>query len=244
MASRTLLAATLLGLAVAQTPGSGTENHPSLKTWKCTKAGGCTEKNSYVVIDSASHWIHQKNNTALGCGNWGSAADPTACPDKETCAQNCIMEPISDYKNNAIYTNGGELKLDMFNQAGSTSSPRLYLLGEDKKNYEMLQLTGGELAFDVDVSRLPCGMNGALYLSEMRADGGRSALNPGGATYGTGYCKSRTGYKVVDGALRSRPISSVDCVEANSTTYSPVVFIQDIMLTELRRRPVLCHPLG
>lgn len=221
MASRTLLAATLLGLAVAQTPGSGTENHPALKTWKCTKAGGCTEKNSYVVIDSASHWIHQKNNTALGCGNWGSAADPTACPDEETCAKNCIMEPISDYTNNAIYTTGDVLKLDMFNQAGSTSSPRLYLLGEDKKEYEMLQLTGGELSFDVDVSHLPCGMNGALYLSEMKADGGRSALNPGGATYGTGYCKSKSGCWMVNCALYGCLIPSFDHIEQNHISIHP-----------------------
>lgn len=43
----------------------------------------------------------------------------------------------------------------------------------------------------VDVSNLPCGMNGALYLSEMEASGGRSSLNPAGATYGTGYCDAQ-----------------------------------------------------
>lgn len=55
----------------------------------------------------------------------------------------------------------------------------------------MIKLTGNEFAFDVDVSKLPCGMNGALYMSEMEAEGGRSALNPGGATYGTGYCDAQ-----------------------------------------------------
>jgi len=45
--------------------------------------------------------------------------------------------------------------------------------------------------FDVDVSDLPCGMNGALYLSAMEMDGGRSKLNPAGATYGTGYCDAQ-----------------------------------------------------
>ena len=30
----------------------------------------------------------------------------------------------------------------------------------------------------------PCGMNGALYLSAMDITGGRSQLNPAGATYG------------------------------------------------------------
>jgi cellulase len=191
MASYTLLAATLLGLAVAQTPGSTPEVHPKLTTWKCTKDGGCTSKNTAVVLDSATHWIHQKNNTALGCGNWGSAADPAACPDEKTCAQNCIMEGISDYTNFGVSTDGGKMRLDMYNPSGGVASPRLYLLAEDEKNYEMLQLTGNELSFDVDVSKLPCGMNGALYLSEMREDGGRSTLNPGGAEYGTGYCDAQ-----------------------------------------------------
>jgi len=79
----------------------------------------------------------------------------------------------------------------MYNPSGGVASPRVYLLAEDEKNYEMLQLTGNELSFDVDTSKLPCGMNGALYLSEMEKDGGRSELNPGGATYGTGYCDAQ-----------------------------------------------------
>jgi cellulase len=191
MSSYKLLAATLLGLVAAQTPGTTPEVHPKLTTWKCTKAGGCTSKNTAVVIDSATHWIHQRNNTALGCGNWGSGADPAACPDEKTCAQNCIMEGISDYKDFGVTTEGGKMRLDMYNPTGGVASPRLYLLAEDEKNYEMLQLTGNELSFDVDVSKLPCGMNGALYLSEMKADGGRSELNPGGASYGTGYCDAQ-----------------------------------------------------
>jgi cellulase len=96
------------------------------------------------------------------------------------------MEGISDYTQYGVSTDGGNMRLDMYNPSGGVASPRLYLLAEDEKNYEMLQLTGNELSFDVDVSKLPCGMNGALYLSEMKADGGRSDLNPGGASYGTG----------------------------------------------------------
>jgi len=191
MAPYALIAATLLGLATAQTPGSTPEVHPKLNTWKCTKAGGCKEQSTAIVVDSASHNIHQKGNSTLGCGNWGSGADPVACPDEETCAKNCIMEGIQDYSTMGVYTTGGELRLDMFNPSGGQASPRVYLLAEDEENYEMLQLTGNELAFDVDVSKLPCGMNGALYLSEMEADGGRSQLNPGGAAYGTGYCDAQ-----------------------------------------------------
>jgi cellulose 1,4-beta-cellobiosidase len=54
----------------------------------------------------------------------------------------------------------------------------------------MFHLKNREFTFDVDVSNLPCGLNGALYFVEMDADGGMSKypLNKAGAKYGTGYC--------------------------------------------------------
>lgn len=85
--------------------------------------------------------------------------------------------------------------MDMFNPAGDYMSPRVYLLAEGEEKYEMLQLNGNEFSFDVDMSQLPCGMNSALYLSEMDAAGGRSDLNPAGAAFGTGYCDAQCGVK-------------------------------------------------
>lgn len=205
MAVYKLLAATLMGLATAQVPGTiSPEVHPKLTTWQCTKAGGCTPKNTALVIDSGAHWIHQKNNTNLNC----SPTDKSVCPDAATCAQNCVIEGVSDYTTYGVYANGGSVKLDMYAPSGSIASPRLYLLAEDEKNYEMLKLTGNELSFDVDVSHLPCGMNGAFYLSEMEANGGQSALNPAGAAYGTGYCDAQcyvSGW--VDGVVSTVAIS-------------------------------------
>jgi len=45
----------------------------------------------------------------------------------------------------------------------------------------------------VDVSQLPCGLNGALYFVEMDADGGMAKYptNRAGAQYGTGYCDAQ-----------------------------------------------------
>ena len=43
----------------------------------------------------------------------------------------------------------------------------------------------------MDVSELPCGLNGALYFVQMDADGGMARYpgkNMAGAKYGTGYC--------------------------------------------------------
>lgn len=38
--------------------------------------------------------------------------------------------------------------------------------------YQSFNLINQEFTFDVDVSQLPCGLNGALYFSQMDADGG------------------------------------------------------------------------
>ena len=75
--------------------------------------------------------------------------------------------------------------------AGSTGS-RLYLLSDDS-HYQTFKLKNQEISFDVDVSGLPCGANGALYFVNMAADGGQSqySTNKAGATYGTGYCDAQ-----------------------------------------------------
>ena len=58
--------------------------------------------------------------------------------------------------------------------------------------YVKFMLLNQEFSFDVDVSNLPCGLNGALYLVEMDADGGMSfSTNECGAQYGTGYCDAQ-----------------------------------------------------
>lgn len=190
MAPYTLIAAALLGLTAAQTPIGSPDVHPKLTTWKCTKAGGCKSQQTALVLDSASHPIYQKDNTAKGCGNWGSPPDPAVCPDEATCAKNCVMQGIQNYADYGVTTKGGALTMNMYGKNG-VASPRIYLLAEDEKKYEMIKLTGNEFTFDVDMSKLPCGMNGALYMSEMEATGGQSTLNPGGAAYGTGYCDAQ-----------------------------------------------------
>jgi cellulose 1,4-beta-cellobiosidase len=60
-------------------------------------------------------------------------------------------------------------------------------------NYRMFNLLNSEFTFDVDVSQLPCGLNGALYFVSMDADGGKAkyANNKAGAQYGTRYCDSQ-----------------------------------------------------
>lgn len=191
MAVLATLSLLFLSFASAQTPGASQEVHPKLQTWTCTVAGGCVIQERAVVLDALSHPVHQVANANLDCGVWGSAPNTTVCPDEESCAKNCIVEGISDYAPYGVSTDGGSLSLHQLNESGSTVSPRIYLLNPEGEKYEMLKLTGNELAFDVDTSKLPCGMNGALYLSEMEESGGQSDLNPGGAAYGTGYCDAQ-----------------------------------------------------
>ena len=62
---------------------------------------------------------------------------------------------------------------------------RLYLLDSSSNKYEKLQLLNKEFTFDVKVSELDCGLNGALYLVEMDADGGMSHSGKNnGSSYG------------------------------------------------------------
>ena len=57
----------------------------------------------------------------------------------------------------------------------------------------MFNLLNREFTFDVDLSSLDCGLNGALYFVEMAADGGKGSYstNQAGAKYGTGYCDAQ-----------------------------------------------------
>jgi cellulose 1,4-beta-cellobiosidase len=57
----------------------------------------------------------------------------------------------------------------------------------------MFNLLNKEFTFTVDLSNLPCGLNGALYFVEMDKDGGMSkySTNKAGAKYGTGYCDAQ-----------------------------------------------------
>jgi len=72
-------------------------------------------------------------------------------------------------------------------------------------NYEMFKLLNKEFTFDVDVSNLPCGLNGALYFVEMNESGDMGGDNKAGAKYGTGYCDAQCPHdiKFINGAANS-----------------------------------------
>ncbi|KAI9924209.1 hypothetical protein MW887_007159 [Aspergillus wentii] len=219
---------TLLPLISAQKIGTQ-EVHPQLDTWKCTSSNGCVKQDTSIVLDSATHWIHGSDGKTSCTTDDG--LDSSLCPDKESCAKNCIIDGITDYTSYGVETSGESMHLRAYIKDGDSvkaTSPRVYLLNEDGKNYDMLQLLNQEFTFDVDMSKLPCGMNGALYLSEMEKDGGRSDLNPAGAQYGTGYCDAQCPVASwVNGEANSKSVGAccneMDIWEANAraTGYTP-----------------------
>jgi cellulose 1,4-beta-cellobiosidase len=93
-----------------------------------------------------------------------------------------------------ITTSGNSLRLNFVTKGSGTNvGSRTYLMAAGDQKYESFNLLAAEFTFTVDVSKLPCGLNGALYFSQMEADGG-SGGNPGnkaGAKYGTGYCDAQ-----------------------------------------------------
>ncbi|KDQ64435.1 glycoside hydrolase family 7 protein [Jaapia argillacea MUCL 33604] len=184
-----LVTFTLLASARAQQVGTQTaETHPPLTWQTCTTAGGCTTVSGSVTLDSNWRWLH--STTGYTNCYTGNTWDATLCPDPVTCAENCALDGAAYASTYGITTSGNALTLAF--KTGTNVGSRVYLLASDTE-YQMFDLLNKEFTFDVDVSKLGCGLNGALYFSEMDADGGMARFpnNKAGAKYGTGYCDSQ-----------------------------------------------------
>lgn len=211
----------LIGPTLGQNPKPWTWNeNPSLLTWECSKERGCVEQDTLVVIDWGNHKIETLDGES--CITSSGGVNETLCPDEKTCAKNCFISPVN-YYDAGVRTNRDQLTMYEYMREGGSEvsvSPRLYLLDRDG-DYKMLHLNGRELTFTVDLSTLPCGMNGALYLSQMTATGGRNRYNQGGARYGSGYCDAqcpvetwRNGRLNLDGEKYC--CNEMDVLESNS----------------------------
>ncbi|KAJ5610748.1 hypothetical protein N7510_007467 [Penicillium lagena] len=189
MYERAFLFSAIMAAARAQQAGTLTpETHPSLTWEKCASGGSCTEQSGSVVVDANWRWVHDINSST-NCYT-GNTWDATLCPDDTTCAANCALDGADYSGTYGVTTDGSSLTLGFV--TGSNVGSRLYLM-EDDSTYQIFQLLNQEFTFDVDVSNLPCGLNGALYFVSMDADGGMSEYsgNKAGAKYGTGYCDSQ-----------------------------------------------------
>jgi len=158
-------------------------------------SSGCTQEQKSIVIDANWRWIHDSGST--NCYK-GTEWNPTLCPDPTTCSTNCIVEGNTLDKYSSTYgiqASGDGVKLGFVTQTayGANYGSRVYLLDDDS-TYKSFKLKNREFTFTVDVSSMPCGLNGAVYFVEMDADGGMAksgGLNKAGAGFGTGYCDAQ-----------------------------------------------------
>jgi cellulose 1,4-beta-cellobiosidase len=164
-----------------------TETHPKMTWQRCTGTGGssCTNVNGEVVIDSNWRWLHV-NDDYTNCYD-GNKWDATSCPDNASCTQNCAMEGADYSGTYGVTTSGNSLNIKFVTKGEYSTNigSRMYLM-KDESSYEMFKMMGSEFTFDVDLSKLPCGLNGALYFVSMPEKGHGTP----GAKYGTGMlCK-------------------------------------------------------
>ncbi|KAK4121662.1 carbohydrate-binding module family 1 protein [Parathielavia appendiculata] len=186
------LAALVASATAQQVCTTTAERHPPLSWQRCSAGGSCTTVSGSVVLDSNWRWTHRTSDTT-NCYS-GNVWDSTICTTGADCASKCCVEGADYASTYGVTTSGNSLNLKFVtkHQHGTNVGSRTYLMESDTK-YQMFNLLGNEFTFDVDVSNLGCGLNGALYFVTMDADGGMSkySSNKAGAKYGTGYCDSQ-----------------------------------------------------
>eukprot|EP00419_Tripos_fusus_P001389 CAMPEP_0172670420 /NCGR_PEP_ID=MMETSP1074-20121228/10289_1 /TAXON_ID=2916 /ORGANISM="Ceratium fusus, Strain PA161109" /LENGTH=672 /DNA_ID=CAMNT_0013487333 /DNA_START=55 /DNA_END=2073 /DNA_ORIENTATION=- len=185
----------LLGVAGAQQTGTNKrEEQPAITVATCTKSGGCRTEMKSVTMDAQWRWLHDarpnkfKNCISGSPPEWDSGV----CSGAAGCAEGCALEGISatDYKH--VYgvsevPDGISLRF----RTGEAVGSRVYVM-EDENTYKMFTLLNKEFSIDVEGADLVCGMNGAIYLVEMEANGGMGTNgNAAGASLGTGYCDAQ-----------------------------------------------------
>ncbi|KAF9077774.1 glycoside hydrolase [Rhodocollybia butyracea] len=205
--SSALVSFALFAIAYGQQIGTLTaETHPPL-TWQQCTASGCTTQSSSVVLDANWRYLHEVGSST-NCYQ-GNTWDTSICTSPSVCASQCALDGAAYQSTYGITSTGNSLTLDFVtvSQQANVGS-RVYLMAPGSKTeYQLFKLVNQEFAFTVDVSNLPCGLNGALYFSQMDADGGvkRFPTNKAGAQYGTGYCDSQCPHdiKFIDGVANT-----------------------------------------
>ncbi|RPD59301.1 cellobiohydrolaseI [Lentinus tigrinus ALCF2SS1-7] len=189
-----LVSLSFLAIAYGQQVGTlTTETHPKLSVQQCSSGGSCQTLQRSVVLDSNWRWLHDVSGST-NCYT-GNTWDDSLCPDPTTCASNCALDGADYSGTYGITTSSNALTLKFVTDGPYSTNigSRVYLLDSDDSTYQMFKLKNQEFTFDVDMSKLPCGLNGALYFVEMDKDGGsgRFPTNKAGSKYGTGYCDTQ-----------------------------------------------------
>lgn len=164
---RALLGLTLLIAVISQKVGTQqAEFHMPINWQNCSSLGVCSTVNGALVIDANWRWLHQAD-AAQNCftGGWN-------CGSVDTCTANCFLEGVSEAQWASPYgisslNCGSGIKMNYVTQGqyGTNYGGRVYLLASTSasSDYQSFKLINREFAFDVDVSQLECGLNGAVY---------------------------------------------------------------------------------
>jgi len=209
---RVLAAVTLVfGTARAQKAGTVVpETHPTISIQECTASGQCQTQAKSVTVDANWRWLEDGGVNCFTGNLWNETDCPSTEEGSKTCSQNCALEGATYEESYGIVTTQDSLQLDFVtvNNIGAVTrdgrrtsktqeeltnvGSRTYMMKDDN-SYEMFHLKNKEFTFTVDVSAMPCGLNGALYFVEMEEDGGLNqyGTNQAGAKYGTGYCDAQ-----------------------------------------------------
>jgi cellulose 1,4-beta-cellobiosidase len=189
----------LIAVVSAQNAGEvQTEQHPQLNYGDCD-ASSCTSTTGGVVLDANWRWLHQQGQ-ATSSGNCFDNGQWQV--NSQSVANQCVLEGVTTEGYLGTYgtqttNNYDTLDIDYVttHDYGTNVGARTYLM-QNSREYFLPKFAGEdsyvEFSFDVDVSKLPCGLNGALYFSEMNANGDLGVGdNNAGAEYGTGYCDAQ-----------------------------------------------------
>jgi cellulose 1,4-beta-cellobiosidase len=157
------------------------------------------------VLDANWRWIHFNNYENCYDNEW-------KCKIYE--CNNCMLEGISKYQYQNIYgITNIESGLSLQFITGTNIGSRVYLLQNNK--YWFPELLNHQISIDIDLSKLPCGINSAVYLVNMNT----SNLDVFGIGYGDAQCPTDIKY-FYDGTINinKKQICSVeiDLIEANS----------------------------
>jgi cellulose 1,4-beta-cellobiosidase len=187
-------ASSLAAVARGQLVGTmKTETHPEMTWSECSAYGSCTNNTGAIVVDANWRWLHDAaSGSSTNCYT-GNAWNTDLCTNNTACATNCALEGADYSGTYGATTSGDSLTLKFVTQSTDKNiGSRMYLM-DTETTYQQFSLLNKEFTFDVDVSNLPCGLNGALYFVSMDADGGMAKYptNKAGAKYGVGYCDSQ-----------------------------------------------------
>ena len=191
----------VVAFVTGQQPGTQqAENHPSLTIQSCSTNGGCRDETKSIVIDANWRTVYSILGPEQYCFLFNSKWNSSVCPNGATCAKNCALDGANYEIYHGIKTSGSSLTMayaSYLNHYFNIAS-RVFLLDNDS-SYKLFSLKNREFTFDVDVSALPCGINGAIEFVAMDADGGmgRYPGNKAGAKYGTGYCSAQCPHSVI-----------------------------------------------